>query len=140
MATVKKPRKRGTTARKLCSKVIRQEGLKKDGTLKKGYHYKNGKPVKAKPATKAPMKRKTTAKKGLGLPTPVKVCIRTNADRSRTITSMPPNGKCAPGTVSGFVQALNGSAGFAEALAGPRTKRKPAAKKTAKRKPAAKKK
>lgn len=58
-------KKRTVTARKLCSQVIRREGLKVDGTLKKGYHYVNGKPVKAKPAPKkkAPAKRKPAAKK-----------------------------------------------------------------------------
>lgn len=59
-------KKRTITARKLCSQVIRREGLKVDGTLKKGYHYTpGGKVVKAKPASKkkAPAKKKTTSKK-----------------------------------------------------------------------------
>ena len=37
------------SARKLCSKVVRREGVKIDGTLKKGYKYvKGGRVVKAK--------------------------------------------------------------------------------------------
>ncbi|WP_395043173.1 hypothetical protein [Flavobacterium sp.] len=47
MATAKK--KSGMTAKKLCSSVIVKDGLKKDGTLKKGFKYaKGGKIVKAK--------------------------------------------------------------------------------------------
>jgi hypothetical protein len=65
--TAKKPAKKRTiTATKLCSKVIRREGLKLDGTLKKGYHYTpGGKIVKAKPAPKkkAVVKKKVVAKK-----------------------------------------------------------------------------
>jgi hypothetical protein len=50
MAT-KKPagKKRSVTAKKLCSSIIVKDGLKKDGTLKKGYHYlKGGKIAKSK--------------------------------------------------------------------------------------------
>ena len=37
------------TARKMCSKIIRREGVKIDGTLKKGFKYvKGGRVVKAK--------------------------------------------------------------------------------------------
>lgn len=37
------------SAKKLCSSVIVREGVKKDGTLKKGYRYvKGGRVVKAK--------------------------------------------------------------------------------------------
>ena len=37
------------SAKKLCSRVIVREGVKKDGTLKKGYRYvKGGRVVKAK--------------------------------------------------------------------------------------------
>lgn len=68
--TVKKApakRKSATTAKKLCSKVIRREGVKADGTLKKGYKYaKGGRVVKAKaaaPKKKAPAKRKPAARK-----------------------------------------------------------------------------
>ncbi len=43
-------KKKSITAKKLCSSVIVKEGLKKDGTLKKGYKYKaGGKIVKASP-------------------------------------------------------------------------------------------
>jgi len=52
----KKPaKKKSMTAKKLCSKVIKKEGLKADGTLKAGYKYlKGGRivKVKPKPATK----------------------------------------------------------------------------------------
>lgn len=68
-------KKRTITAKKLCSKVIRREGLKVDGTLKKGYHYTpGGKVVKAKPAPKKkavakkkPTTKKTPKKKFLGI-------------------------------------------------------------------------
>jgi hypothetical protein len=45
----KKKGKKRISAKRLCSSVIKREGLKKDGTLKKGYRYvKGGKVVKAK--------------------------------------------------------------------------------------------
>ena len=45
----KTKKKKGITAKKLCSRVIAREGVKKDGTLKKGYRYvKGGRVVKAK--------------------------------------------------------------------------------------------
>lgn len=57
--STKKPTKK-TSARKLCSTVIKREGVKVDGTLKKGYRYaKGGKIVKAKATTK----KKTVKKK-----------------------------------------------------------------------------
>ena len=41
--------KKRISAKKLCSSVIKREGVKKDGTLKKGYKYaKGGKIVKTK--------------------------------------------------------------------------------------------
>lgn len=41
--------KKRISAKKLCSSVIAREGVKKDGTLKKGFRYvKGGKVVKAK--------------------------------------------------------------------------------------------
>ena len=41
--------KKRISAKKLCSGVIKREGVKKDGTLKKGFRYlKGGKVVKAK--------------------------------------------------------------------------------------------
>ena len=56
MATIKKKapaKKKVTTAKKLCSKVIKREGVKSNGTLKKGYKYKKGgKVVKAATAKK----------------------------------------------------------------------------------------
>lgn len=63
-----------TTAKKMCRKVIKVEGVKSDGTLKKGYKYlKGGRVVKAAPkkvvakrkvvAKKKPAKRKATVKK-----------------------------------------------------------------------------
>ena len=46
----KTKKKKGITAKKLCSRVITREGVKRDGTLKKGFRYaKGGKIVKAKP-------------------------------------------------------------------------------------------
>ncbi|MEY2691790.1 MAG: hypothetical protein RIT03_180 [Bacteroidota bacterium] len=46
--TKKKVKKR-ISAKRLCSSIIKREGVKKDGTLKKGYRYvKGGKVVKAK--------------------------------------------------------------------------------------------
>lgn len=42
-------KKKSQSARSLCSKVIVKDGLKKDGSLKKGYRYvAGGKIVKAK--------------------------------------------------------------------------------------------
>lgn len=42
-------RKKKTTLKKVCRKVIKTEGVKADGTLKKGYRYlKGGRVVKAK--------------------------------------------------------------------------------------------
>ena len=74
---LKAPAKRKTiTAKKLCSKVIRREGLKLDGTLKKGYHHTpGGKVVKAapkkatskKPAAKKKVAKKPARKKFLGI-------------------------------------------------------------------------
>jgi len=57
MATTKKKapakRKKATTAKKLCSKVIKREGVKSNGQLKKGYKYvTGGRVVKAKPTRK----------------------------------------------------------------------------------------
>jgi hypothetical protein len=41
--------KKRISAKKLCSSVIARDGVKKDGTLKKGYRYvKGGRVVKAK--------------------------------------------------------------------------------------------
>ncbi len=41
--------KKRVSAKQLCSRVIVREGVKKDGTLKKGYRYvKGGRVVKAK--------------------------------------------------------------------------------------------
>lgn len=58
MATTKKKapakkaaakKKTPTTAKKLCSKVIKREGVKSNGQLKKGYKYaKGGRVVKAR--------------------------------------------------------------------------------------------
>lgn len=42
-------KKKSVTAKKLCSSIIVKDGLKKDGTLKKGHKYiKGGKIVKTK--------------------------------------------------------------------------------------------
>lgn len=47
MATKKPAKKKSITAKKLCSSIIVKDGLKKDGTLKKGFKYiKGGKIVK----------------------------------------------------------------------------------------------
>lgn len=52
------------TAKKMCSKVIKREGVKTDGTLKKGYKYvKGGRVVKVAPAKKPATKRAATTKK-----------------------------------------------------------------------------
>lgn len=60
-AGMKAPAKR-TTAKKLCSSVIKREGVKADGTLKKGYKYaKGGRVVKAKPIKKVASKGKTSS-------------------------------------------------------------------------------
>ncbi len=41
--------KKRISAKRLCSGVIKREGVKRDGTLKKGYRYvKGGRVVKAK--------------------------------------------------------------------------------------------
>ncbi|MFD2890867.1 hypothetical protein ACFS5J_02440 [Flavobacterium chuncheonense] len=41
--------KKRISAKKLCSGVIKREGVKRDGTLKKGFRYaKGGRIVKAK--------------------------------------------------------------------------------------------
>ncbi len=41
--------KKRISAKKLCSSIISRDGVKKDGTLKKGYRYvKGGRVVKAK--------------------------------------------------------------------------------------------
>lgn len=54
MSTKKAPR----GMKKVCANVIKAEGLKTDGTLKKGHKYvKGGKIVKVKKAT-APTKKK----------------------------------------------------------------------------------
>ncbi|WP_309612679.1 hypothetical protein [Flavobacterium sp.] len=46
----KTKKKKSITAKKMCSRVIQREGVKRDGTLKKGFRYaKGGKIVKAKP-------------------------------------------------------------------------------------------
>lgn len=53
-------KKKSITAKKMCSKVIRKEGVKVDGTLKKGYKYiKGGKVVKTtvKPTVKKAKKK-----------------------------------------------------------------------------------
>ena len=62
---LKAPAKRKTiTAKKLCSKVIQREGLKLDGTLKKGYKYTpGGKVVKVVAKKKVATKKKVVAKK-----------------------------------------------------------------------------
>ena len=57
-------KKRTITAKKLCSKVIRREGLKIDGTLKKGYRYSpGGRVVKVVAKKKVATKKKVVAKK-----------------------------------------------------------------------------
>jgi len=53
MATTKRKapakKKKTTTAKKLCSKVIKRDGVKANGQLKKGYRYAaGGRVVKAK--------------------------------------------------------------------------------------------
>jgi|GEM_PF-5079716 len=93
MATAKKTttkRKRSVTAKKLCSRVIKREGIKADGTLMKGFKWAKGGgraiKVKAKPAAK---------KRGLGKAT----CIKMNPDRSTTEYSADNSGNCRYGGV-----------------------------------------
>jgi hypothetical protein len=49
--------------KKVCSRVIKGEGLKVDGTLKKGYKYVNGKPKKVTAKKKAATKKRITKKR-----------------------------------------------------------------------------
>lgn len=66
MTTKKTPTKttKKASVTKACRALIRQEGVKLDGTLKKGYKYqKGGKVVKAKAKPKAPAKKKKTTSK-----------------------------------------------------------------------------
>jgi hypothetical protein len=49
--------------KKICSRVIKAEGLKVDGTLKKGYKYVNGKPKKVTPKKKTAPKKRTAKKR-----------------------------------------------------------------------------
>lgn len=61
---LKKPSVRGLKT--VCKRVIKQVGLKVDGTLKKGYKYVGGKVVKVAPKVKAKKpvaKKKVVAKK-----------------------------------------------------------------------------
>jgi hypothetical protein len=51
--------------KKVCSRVIKGEGLKVDGTLKKGYKYVNGKPKKVTAKKKATPKKRTAKKKAV---------------------------------------------------------------------------
>lgn len=99
--------KRTVSAKKLCSKVIRREGVKSDGTLKKGYKYlPGGRVVKVKAAPK----KKST--KGLGR---VPVCQRRNPDNSTTIYSQQGGSNPCP---------------YGGRLTGPGKAKKTAAKKT----------
>lgn len=78
----KTTRKKTITAKKMCSRVIQREGVKANGTLKKGYKYaKGGRVVKAK----APVKN--TAQRGLGKVYTgggTKTCRRINENGSTT--------------------------------------------------------
>lgn len=52
-ATTAKPRKKKASVKKACRTLIKQEGVKANGQLKKGYKYaKGGRVVKAKAAKK----------------------------------------------------------------------------------------
>ena len=76
-------RKKVVSAKSICRKVIQVAGInKRTGQLLKGWHYVNGKPVKAT-KKKAVSKRKTPNKKGLGVATPF--CVKQNPDHSSTI-------------------------------------------------------
>jgi len=58
------PKTKRVSAKKLCAPIIAREGVKKDGTLKKGYRYApGGKVVKAKPVAKKAAKKAATTKK-----------------------------------------------------------------------------
>jgi len=49
MATTKRKKTTGSGVKKACRKMIKQEGVKANGTLKKGYKFvKGGRVVKAK--------------------------------------------------------------------------------------------
>lgn len=86
---------------KFTAKNAHVEGIKRDGTLKKGYKYlKGGKIVKIKPVAKKPAVKKAASKKrGLGVTRGF--CIRTNPDRSTTIygESMTSGNPCPSGGV-----------------------------------------
>jgi hypothetical protein len=57
-------KKKTTSARTLCRKVIDVPGInKRTGQLLKGWHYVNGKPVKVTAKKKPVTKKKTVAKK-----------------------------------------------------------------------------
>ena len=99
MATAKKPstkKKRSVTAKKLCSKVIKREGIKADGTLMKGWKWAKGggRAIKAK------------GKTGLRKPQ-ANTCVKTNRDGSTTTYTGDNNGGCRYGGVRQRVSSLN---------------------------------
>lgn len=106
----KTTRKRTVSAKKLCSKVIKREGVKADGTLKKGYKYVTGGRV---------VKVKAPAKKKTGLGRVGGVCIRRNTDGSSTTYNSFGNSNPCP--YGGVRSGINGPSR--------KTKKKPAAKK-----------
>lgn len=67
MQTLNKPKKKRTVRglKTVCNRVVQQPHLKVDGTLRKGWHYVNGKPVQVK--KKPAAKRKPAAKKKSGI-------------------------------------------------------------------------
>ena len=128
MATAKKkPVKKRISAKKLCSKVIKREGIKANGQLKPGYKWAagGGRAIKVKPKA-APKKKPGLRAVSRGIVQEKPMCGRLNDDGSTTIYS-PIGGACPYGGriihPKPKVAALNGV-----------RKKKPAAK----RKPARK--
>ncbi len=124
MATTKKPaKKKSVSAKKLCSKIIKREGVSANGQLKPGYKWRKGGGVAIKVVAKKTTK-KSTSKKGLS----GALCTRTNPNGSTTTYSAVNGGKCSYGGTIKQAASLNGA------------KKKPAKKKpVAKKKPTAKK-
>ena len=63
MATKPPTKRKTTTLKKVCGKVIRREGVKANGQLKKGYRWKKGSTGVAVKAAANTAARKTAARK-----------------------------------------------------------------------------
>ena len=107
MATAKKTttkRKRSVTAKKLCSKVIKREGIKADGTLMKGFRWAKG----GGRAIKVVAKKSTAKKTDLGKAAPA-ICTRRNSDGTSTSYSADNSGGCRYGGVRNRSISLKGA-------------------------------